>query len=60
MIFVVTDPHAMTTVKTDAEIKSIVTTSEWKKLAKLAVGECISFRRSFGIGEITISRTEHN
>lgn len=60
MIFVVTNPHSETTVKTDAELKSIVTTKEWKKIEKLAVGECISFPRDFGIKEITISRTERN
>ena len=60
MIFVVTDPYMGCAVRTDAELKSIVSVREWKQIAKLAVGEYIALRRDFGNRELQISRTEEN
>lgn len=57
MIFVVTTPLMEVKTLTDAELASIVTQYEHDKITKLAVGEVLELRRSFGTHIMKIVRT---
>lgn len=60
MLFVVTDPLMQVSVKTDAELRSIITQREWNKIAKMEIGETLDFRRDFGNRVLKVTRTQRN